>query len=119
MRIFLILCSLFLCGCFVNRTYTFKYSAVYVVHPVSHKSKIQFEEIVESTYKIKVYKDSVKINEVLYDVYSRREIARGVEEIDLGGEKKLILLNTNIYKVALLYKNKHQYYRLTQQIDDI
>lgn len=119
MRIFLVLFSLFFCGCFV-RTYTFKYSAMYAVHPVSHKSKIQFDEIVESTYKIKIYRDSVKINEVLYDVYSRREIATGVEEIDLGGEKKLILLhNTYAYNVALLYKNKYQYYRLTQRRDDI
>ena len=118
MKKIILLFAIFFGGC--STTYTFKYAANYNVHPVSHKGKIQNEEIFETPTKIKIYKDSVIINNVLYDVYWRKRWMNGIEEIGLGGEQKIFLFtNPSRYKVGLLYKTKTEYLRLTERLDDI
>ena len=120
MKIVLILFTLLFTSCFINSTYTFRYSACYSVHPISYKSKIQAEEIQSGEYKIKVYRDSVKINSNVYLINSRKNIANGVESIFLEDEQKLIIFKNSFnYKVTLFYKNKLQYFRLTERLEDI
>lgn len=118
MRLFLF-CCLFLFGsCYINKTYKFNYVANYTVHPVSKKSRILFDEIVFENHTIKIYKDSVLIDNLFYDVVSRRELAQNIEEIDFGYDQKLVLL-TEAQNVAILYTSKTNYKRFVKNLDEI
>lgn len=120
MKIILTLLTLLFTSCYINSTHTFNYSATYCVHQISHKSKIQAEEIVSGDYKIKIYRDSITFNNEPFFINSRKNIANGVECIFLENDKKLIVFkNTFNYKVALFYRSNLEYIRLTQRLEDI